>query len=223
MRRYPDATIGLYGVREEGGPLTVYGVQFVHLYLLGILTAFGGWVLENLFRLAAGGILDCRFHILPFLSPYALIPFAFHILFGEPGELAPFGRKLFRREGTGTRVLSDLIVFCVMCLAIFAGEIAVGSAWEYFFHVRLWDYTDQLLHVTPYASALSVLGGGGICFVLFRFLHPALLRVVRRVPHRAAFGVCITLGVLIVLDTVCMGIQIAVTGAPPMYWSVKLF
>ena len=49
--------------------LTVLGVEFVYLYLFGIIFAALGWIAENAAKIATTGTFDCRFHLLPFISP----------------------------------------------------------------------------------------------------------------------------------------------------------
>lgn len=212
---------------EEGKkakkPFTVYGVEFVHLYLLGIATALIGWLAENGAKLVTSGVMDSRFHLLPFISPYALVPFAFHILLGNPDSLTFFGKKVFREENKRTKILSNLLAFLSICLVVFLSELAVGNAWEKLFHVKLWDYSSQTFHVTQYAGLSSTLGFGIGAYLIFRFIYtPALRFVQRKVSHKAALIVCSTLGVLIVLDTLVMVFQIVAFQTAPVYWTIRL-
>ena len=78
--------------------LTVLGVEFVYLYLFGIIFAALGWIAENAAKIATTGTFDCRFHLLPFISPYALVPFALHIAFGRPPTTLPFSAKRFLKS-----------------------------------------------------------------------------------------------------------------------------
>lgn len=204
--------------------LTVFGVEFVYLYLMGIAFALLGWLVENCARLFYAGILDSRFHLLPFISPYAMIPFAFHIMLGHPDRLTVFGKKVFREETAKTKLLSNVISFLTICTTVFLGELIVGNAWELLFGVKLWDYSAQIFHVTQYAGLTSTLGFGIGAYLIFRFIYAPALRFIRnKVRYKTALIVCSTLGVLIVLDTLFMGVQIAVFGKPPVYWSVKLW
>lgn len=204
--------------------LTVMGVEFVYLYLFGIGVACLGWITENVCRIVSCGIVDCRFHLLPFISPYALIPFAFQILLGDPDRLAPFGKKLFKKENAKNKLLSNFICIAVICAFVFLGELVVGNVWEYLFGVRLWNYSNSPLHVTRYAGLPSALGMGLGAYLIFKFVYKPLLRVIRRkVNFGVAKAICLTLGVAIVLDTLIMAVQIIAFHQPPMYWQVHLW
>jgi uncharacterized membrane protein len=219
-----DSSVQTATSAKEKKPFTIFGVEFVHLYLLGIAIALIGWVAENAAKLISSGIIDSRFHLMPFISPYALIPFAFHILLGNPDNLTFFGKKMFQKETTKTKILSNLVSIVMICMFVFLGELVVGNLWEKLFGVQLWNYSTQKFHVTQYVSLLSTLGFGLGAYVIFKFFYrPALKFVQKKVSHKAAVVVCSTLGVAIVLDTICMGLQIAITGAAPVYWTFKVW
>ena len=62
----PDAP----AVKTQSAPekrLKIFGVEFVYLYLLGIGFAFVGWLAENTVKAVSDGIIDSRFHTLPFI------------------------------------------------------------------------------------------------------------------------------------------------------------
>jgi hypothetical protein len=208
---------------KEKKHLTVFGVEFVYLYLLGIAVAFLGWVVENCSKFFSIGWIDSRFHLLPFISPYALIPFAFHILLGNPDSLTFFGKKLFKEDTKKTKIVSNILSFLLISVAIFLGELVVGNAWDKLFGVKLWNYSMIPFHVTNYAGLISTVGFGTGAYLLFKFAYaPALKWVQKNVPHKVAFIICATLGVLIVLDTSWMCLQIIIKGEAPMYWSLHL-
>ena len=99
-------------------PLKIFGIEFVYLYLFGIIVAFIGWIAENAFKLAVSGVIDSRFHLLPFISPYLLIPFAFHIALGTPNDVTFFGKKVFKNYTPKTRILSNAIAYFAICLCV---------------------------------------------------------------------------------------------------------
>ena len=51
----------------------------------------------------------------------------------------------------------------MICAFIMLGEIAVGTIYEKFAGVILWDYTDIPTHITRYTSLITTaLIGGGV-------------------------------------------------------------
>ena len=56
-------------IRQVRKPFTIFGVEAVYLGVLGIATAFLGWLAENVVKIISNGTFDCRFHLLPFISP----------------------------------------------------------------------------------------------------------------------------------------------------------
>lgn len=215
----------LFSLHEVEGRkrLMIYGVEFVHLYIIGICMAFLGWVVENAARMISLGILDSRYHILPFISPYALIVFAFHIVVGDIDDFTFFGHKVFKNRTVKSIILSNVITLSLFCLLTFLGELAVGNLWDKCFGVQLWNYSGQPLHVTQYAGLIPALGYGVGCYLLFRLVYtPALKLVRRKMKIKAAKIICLTLGIAIVLDTLRMMICIMAFGEAPMIWSVAI-
>ncbi len=217
------AADGVVAVSEKKC-LKIFGVEFVYLAILGIGTAFVGWIAENTVKAISDGVIDSRYHVLPFISPYALIPFAVHILLGSADDIAFFGRKVFKKSTVATKILSNVIAIALICLAVFLGELAVGNFWEYFFGEQLWDYSNLPLQVTQYAGLIPSLGYGLGAWLLFRFAYTPLLRLCRKkLNFKVAKVVAIVLGTLIVADTLIMCIHIAVTGEALMLWSIQLW
>ncbi len=210
-------------IKTEKKRFTVMGVEFVYLYLFGIGVAGLGWLAENVVKIISQGTFDCRFHLLPFISPYALIPFAFQILLGDPDSLTIFGYKLFKKDSMKNKVLSNLICILLICGAVFLGELAIGSMWEALFGVQLWNYSNLPLQINRYAGLIPSIGYGCGAYFIFKFIYKPLLNLIRRkIKFTVAKIICCSLGVLIVLDTLIMAIQIIVLGHAPMYWQVHL-
>lgn len=200
----------------------IFGVEVVYLYFFGILFALVGWVGENITGAMNKGIIDSRFHLLPFISPYALIAPAIHIVMGDPDRLTFFGKRLFKKDTALTRVLSNLICYVILCSAVFLGELAVGNLWDALFGIRLWDYRGWPLTLTQYTSIVTTMGFGTAAYVILRFFYKPLLHLIRtRVPFRVAKWVCLTLGIAIVLDTAWMVLHMALFGEPPLYWEYR--
>lgn len=199
----------------------ILGVEVVYLYLFGIFVAFLGWAGENSIRAINLGILDSRFHILPFISPYLLVSFAIHLVIGDPDHLTVFGKPIFKKRGVKSCVLSNLICYVMLCMGVFLGELVVGNLWEIFFGVQLWDYRGWPLTLTQYTSIVTTLGFGTAAYVVVRFVYKPMMKLIReKVPFRVAKWICLTLGVAIVLDTVWMNIQMAMWGEAPLYWKL---
>lgn len=197
--------------------------DFPWLCLLGVLFAVCGWVVENLAKLVGSGRIDCRFHLLPFISPYSLIAFALYLALGDPNRLTFFGKSLFKTDTKKTKIFSNLLCFVIIALAVFFGELVVGNVWDALFGVELWNYENHATHVTKFTSLQSALlfGAGG--YLVFKLLFSPLLSLFKRkIPHKIAKIVGGALLLIIWLDTIFMGIHIAVFGEAPMYWSVNL-
>lgn len=199
----------------------ILGVEFVYLWLFGIFVAFLGWAGENAIRGLRNGVIDSRFHLLPFISPYALIGPAIHIVLGDPDDLTFFGKKLFKQSTAKTRVLSNLICYAILCAGVFFGELVVGNLWEVLFGIKMWDYSGWPMTVTQYTSIVTTVGFGTAAYVILRFVYQPMMRFIRtKVPFRVAKWICCTLGIVIVLDTLWMMLQMALWGEAPIYWSI---
>ncbi len=202
---------------------TVLGVEFFYLAFLGLFVAFIGWLAENVFKAFVSGYIDSRFHILPFISPYALVVFAIHIVLGSPDCFTFFGKKIFKEQTKRNIILSNVISYFTICAVVFWGELVVGNAWEIFFGVELWNYSNLPLSVTQYTGAVSMFGFGTGVYLLFKFVYaPALIFVRRKVDYKVAKWAVIILGSLIVLDTLRLMCYIIFAGESPIYWKIYL-
>ena len=117
-------------------------------------------------------------------------------------------------------MLSHVIYFFVICAFIMLGEIAVGTIYEKFAGVILWDYTDIPTHITRYTSLITtVLIGGGV-YAIMAFGFRPMMNLVSKMGTRAAAVVDCTPGAAIVLDFLIMIIVTFATGSAPEYWSI---
>ncbi|MGN0765233.1 MAG: hypothetical protein ACI4MO_01950 [Christensenellales bacterium] len=208
-------------IRQVKKPLTIFGVEVVYLCVLGIATAFWGWLAENVVKVISSGVIDSRFHLLPFISPYALIVFAVHIVFGNPDKIAPFGKQIFHKDNLTSKICSNILVLATIYFFVFFGELIVGNLWEILFDVKLWNYSSSPLHVTQYAGLIPTIGYGTGAYLLFRFVYtPALNCLRKNMKHKTALIISCTLGVMIVIDTLIMILVTAITRQAPIYWSV---
>ena len=205
-------------------PFKLFGVEFYYLAFFGIIVSFLGFAVENIARLIGMGILDSRFHILPFISPYGLIIFAFHLLMYDPDELSFFGKGLIPKGVKRRRLWSNLIAYLLICLFVFLGELAVGNIWDVFFGVELWNYESLPLSVTQYAGLFPTLGYGTGAYLLFKFVYKPTLSFIRsRLDYKKTKLTVLILGSLIVLDTVRLMLTIILFGEAPMLWRIKLW
>ncbi len=210
------------GLINKRDGFKILGVDFVLLYVLGIFFAFIGWVAENGAKGLLSGYIDSRFHILPFISPYLLISFAFHICLGSPDDIVFFGKRIFGRKNVLTVLLSNILSFVTISLAVFLGELVVGNMWDILFGVELWDYSCWPPNLTQYTSVVTTLGFGGGAYLIFRFVYkPALDFVTKHISHRTALIISLTLGVLIPLDTARMIYSIITEGVAPNFWTIN--
>ncbi len=208
---------------ENETRVSILGVPFFYLALFGIFVAFIGFVAENAAKAVLDSVIDARFHHLPFISPYGLIVFAFHLVLGEADNTAFFGKHLFAELPEKKRKLySNLFSYFAICATVFLGELVVGNAWAHLFGVELWNYTDMPLRITQFTCVPTIFGFGTGAYLIFKFLYTPLLRLLRtRVPYRAAKWIVLTLGVTIVLDTCFLMGSMMCTGTAPMFWEIR--
>ncbi len=201
---------------------TILGVEFVYLYLFGIWIAHLGWLIENIAKsISTLHVFDSRFHLLPFIWPYSLIIFAFHIALRDPDDIVFFGKRIFPPEMKHAKLYSNLMGLGIVCALVFLGELVVGNVWDIFFGVQLWDYSYMPLPITQYTSAFTTFGYGGGVFLIFKFIYKPVLNLLRkRVSFKIAKIICCTLGVAILLDNLRMILCIIILGDAPMYWSI---
>lgn len=203
--------------------LTFFGADLTYLCLFGIICAFIGWAAENTVRAISLGIVDSRFHILPFIPVYGVIPFAIQILIGDPNDIAPFGKKLFAKRNFGSVLMSNLLTILLIGGAVFFGELIVGNAWDFFFDVQLWNYLNQPFHVTRYAGLYSTLGAGlGAYFATKLIFHPFMKFCEKKGNRKIAIIISAILIPLLLLDGANFILQIVLNGEAPVYWSITL-
>lgn len=197
---------------------------FNSLCLIAIGMAFFGFLFENIARLVSVGIIDSRFHILPFISPYGFIVFAFYLGIGDPDDYSFFGKHLFKEKSKKTKILSNLFSLFLICLFIFLGELVVGNLWELLFGVQLWDYSKNLLHITQYTSGTSTFGGGIVIYLILKFVYRPILKFLeKKINLKVAKVVNAIVCPLLILDTVRMIVCMAILGEAPMIWSITIF
>ena len=202
----------------------IFDVEVYYLWLLGILFALVGFVGENLFKLFTDGFIDSRFHILPFIGCYVWVPFAVYIALGDSDSLRLFGYKVFKEDNLKNKILSNVLCFLTICAFVFLGELAIGNLFEYAFGVKLWNYSDMFLSITQYTCLFATLLYGGLAYLGFKFVFKPLLNLFRkRISYNVARIICLTLGVLILVDELRLIITIMVTNEANHFWKWVIF
>lgn len=197
-------------------------VDLIYLLLLGIIMAFVGWSVENIARLITKGIIDSRYHILPFILPYGLIPLSFQLVFQNADDITIFGHKVFKNKTLKSIIFSNILTLSILYAAVFFGELAIGNFWDHLFNIKLWNYSSQLLHVTPYAGLLSTLGFGTGAYLILKFVHQKALNIVSKIPYKTVLIICCVLLTLMFMDSTTMILTMIIKGEAPNYWSISI-
>ncbi len=201
---------------------TKFKEDFPYIVLVAILFSFFGFVAENCVRLITLGIIDSRFHILPFIGIYGLIPFVFYFFIGDPNNISFFGKKLFKEENTKTKIISNLIVIALICVVAFLGEFIVGNMWDCFFDTQLWDYSNLPLSVTQYAGLIPAVGYGLGAYLLLKFVMlPSMKFFKKHISRKFALIFGCTLFGIILLDEIAMQLQIMLYNQAKSIWLIQ--
>ena len=193
--------------------------KFELLCLFAIIFAQGGFLAENIVRIVAYGLIDNRYHYLPFIGIYGLIPFAL-VIIGNPNELSFMGHKLFKNQSRVSIVLSNILFLLIICLAVGVGEIAIGTIYEKIANVKLWDYSDERFHITSYTSLLSIVGYGGGAFIISKIFFPIYNKLLNNENLNYAAYKYIYL--VLVIDMFIMIFKTCITKNKPIYYSINL-
>ncbi len=208
---------------KEKKPRSLFGHELAYLGILSIITAFVGWLAENIGCLIFSGYIDSRYHILPFISPYALIPVAAVILFGDPDHWTFFGKRVFKKDTTASKTLSNLCVFVMCCAIVTVGEFCAGNLFEMFFDEVLWNYSSQPLSFGKYNAFIPTICYSAMVWLLMKFVYKPLMNIMRRkLKYKTAIIISTVVLSLILADAVILLIQMATTGAP-LYWKLYIF
>lgn len=201
----------------------IYGYELAYLGVLAVITAFLGWLAENFGCLVFDGRIDSRYHILPLIPPYALIPVAAAVIFGDPDRWTFFGRRVFKKDTTATKILSNLCVLVICCAVVVVGEFCVGNLYETLFGEVLWNYSSQPLSFGKYNAIIPTVGYGGGAWLVMKFVYKPLMNIMRRkLRYKTAVIICAVVLPLMLADAAAMLIQTATVGAP-MYWRLDIF
>lgn len=208
--------------KKEKTRITYFGVPLTVLMLVAVVFSHIGWWVENIARVILVGKIDARFYILPFISAYGTIPFAFHGILRSPDDIRFFGKRLSVPDGRLGKLLTNALAWICMVAFVFAAELLVGNAFDILFGVKLWNYSGHPLHFTRYTGVLTSLGFGTGAFVLYKTVYKWLLSAFSAAPKRAIGAIACVLSALIILDTANMILYTATVGEAPMLWSFEV-
>lgn len=163
--------------------LQVFGVTFTlyELLLIFFTYAFLGWCSEVAFAtLKTGGFVNRGFLNGPICPIYG------------------FGMVIVVLCLTPLTKSWPLLFFGSMLLTT-ALEFFTGWVLEKLFHTKWWDYTGRKFNLKGYVCLeFSILWGLG-CVLIMRVLHPDIIALLHRIPHKIGLvllTVCILLGVV---------------------------
>ena len=100
----------------------------------------------------------------------------------------------------------------------------VGNLIEILFNVKLWDYSDMFLPITQYTSLTATILYGTIAYCFFKFIFNPLLKFFNKhVSYKCAKRICLTLGLLLILDQLRLNITMLITNEAPQFWKIIIF
>ncbi len=209
---------------KKKAPQKPFGMETAYLCVFAIWTSFIGWLTENVFRLITNGVIDSRYHILPFIWPYGGAFFAFHVFLRSTDDVAFFGKRLFKKRDRKSKVYSNLISVFSLCVGVFLSELIVGNLWDSLFGVQLWNYTKMPFHVTRYAGLYTSLGFGIGAYLLFKYPYKTIMRFIKtKIGYKASIRIAWLIGVPILLDALFMMGRIVLFGNAGSWWRLKLW
>ncbi len=192
--------------------ITQYHIS-TYLIMLAIVS-FAGFVVENIWLAFTKGFIDNRNMNAPFLLGYGLLILGFYFLFGTPGKMKLFGRKLFLTK----RVLRILCYFLLAFLVVSICEVLLGSIVEGISKVELWNYTRLPLHVTKYTSVPTSCGFATIITVVMGKIFTPMMQWLEEMDQGHAMLLGLALTVILVVDFLVNAFRILRSGSLYTLW-----
>lgn len=186
------------------------------LIMIIIIVSFLGFCIENIFTAYAGGIINNRNMILPFLLGYGLAILAFYAAVGTPN--AP---KFFKIELRLSPLWSIIYYYVIAFLGVCIAEIVIGYAIEWSCGIIWWDYTALPLHITRYTSVPTSTIFALLITVFMKFLFHPLLNSFSKMNPRALGILSISLFVLLSVDFIHSGIYMFKNRELLRLWKVE--
>lgn len=88
-------------------------------------------------------------------------------------------------------------------------ELITGFALDKIFHARWWDYSDMPFNVGGYICLKYSVYWGLVCIALMKGIHPAVLNLIKIVPHTLGVILLIIFGVVFITDIVITVVTIS--------------
>ncbi len=189
-----------------------------YVLLMGIIMAFIGWSTENLSMIISTGKINSRYYILPFIPSYSLIVFIWYIIKKKNAKLI-----YYKEKPMGTRIISNIIFFLVLCCIVFIIEFVYGNLLDILFDIHLWSYENIPTHITKFASIITSLAFGLGAFILVKLVYPKLLTFLKKkLKKRTVYLLNIVLWSLIGLDILIYNINLLIYHKVIIYWEIPL-
>lgn len=200
--------------------LKIHKTEIVYIFLIAVGAAFLGWIIENIVRMISVGIIDNRYHVLPFIAPYGFAIFAMYIMLETPDDVSFFGIKIFKKPHKWQKFLNHIVYIAIVSGFVFAGELLVGSFYEWVTGLSLWDYSDLPLHFTKYAGLIPALGYGIMAYIMMLFFKPCVNFLKKHFTYKTCLIVAWVMSTLVICDNIIMIIMTLVTDCKPIYWQI---
>ncbi len=204
-------------------PLKLLDIELCYVFIVMIVGSFLGWFVENLYRFIDQGIIDNRYHFLPFIFAYGIAVIAMFIALGNPNDIHFFGKKILKKDLKYKKLWSNLLYLAIVSMFVLVGEIGVGYFYEGLTGLYLWNYSEMPLHITRYSGVLSMFGFGfGAWAFMKGIFFPLISWLKRNMSVKVARIIYCTLGLLIVLDGISMMLITLLTKIKPIYWIIQI-
>lgn len=154
-----------------------------YLFLLFLIGCFLGWVFEEVFYWFTEGMLRNRGILYgPWLPIYGI------------GALLIYAMKPVKKY--------PVLLFFLCASISGVVEYVIGYIGINYFGLRLWDYRGLFLNLHGIICFRSVMSFAVMGVVFHYFLEPRAERIVRKLPKKTVYTICLTLLLLFVADCV---------------------
>lgn len=146
--------------------------------------SFTGWLLEIIYRsYTQKRFINAGFLFGPFVPIYGT------------GALIIIGINIFISP------LYPAARFFIYVIVLSFIEYITGELFEYYFRLKLWDYSDTKYHIKGKVNLLFSLTWGSLAIILTGFIHPAVSLVVNKLDKSAAPVISLFLTAYFTADT----------------------